>query len=138
MSESYLFATNKSLDQDTIVWANQVSPANTMNFSTASLAESFNETYVTAIDCSDSEYLSVLENTDEHTLEDLNLTLSNSKVMDNAELNVEQNSDASNISIGEIGDQVVVFTVEGSDELYGLQVLLDEHGNSEKYQFKLR
>lgn len=138
MSESYLFATNKGLDQDTIVWSNQISPANTLNFSNTSLSESLNDTYVTAIDCSDSEYLSVFENTGEHTLEDLNLTLSNSKVIDNVELNVEQTAEIGNINIGEIGDQVVVFTVEGSDELYGLQVLLDEHGNSQKYQFKLR
>lgn len=140
MSESYLFATNKVLDQDTIVWANQISPGNTLNFSSASsLAESFNETYVTAIEGSDSEYLSVLESTNDTTLEDLNLTLSNSKVRDNnVELNEEESLDVGNISIGEIGDQVVVFTVEGSDELYGIQVLLDEHGNSQKYQFKLR
>lgn len=135
MSESYLFATNnKTLDQDTIVWANQISPPNTLNFSGASLTESFNETYVTAIEGNDSEYLSVLETTNESTLEDLNLTLSNSKE-DNVELNIEHSSE---LNVGENGEQVVVFTVDGSDELYGIQTILDEHGNTQKYQFKFR
>lgn len=135
MSESYLFTTNKTLDQDTIVWTNQMPPANTLNFSTASLGESFNETYVTAIEGNDSEYLSVLESPTEVTMEDLNnITLSNSKE-DN---NVEQFTESDYLNIGDSGDQVVVFTVAGSDDLYGIQIIQDEQGNTQKYQFKFR
>lgn len=135
MSESYLFATNKTLDQETIVWTNQISSASTLNFSGESLTESFNETYVTAIEGNDSEYLSVLETTNETTLEDLNLTLSNSKHEDNSEVNIEQSAE---LNPDENGEQVVVFSVDGSDELYGIQMILDEQGNTQKYQFKFR
>lgn len=135
MSESYLYATSKNLDQDAIVWTNQISPAGTLNFSGASLTESFNETYVTAIEGNDSQYLSVLETTNDDTLEDLNLTLSNSKDEEHNELNIEPSAE---LNITENGDQVVVFTVDGSDELYGLQMILDEQGNTQKYQFKFR
>lgn len=140
MSEAYLFATNKSLDQDTIVWTNTISPSNTLNFSSASLTESLNETYATAIEGNDSEYLSVLESTNDVTLEDLNnLTLSNSKVEEsNVELNIEESAEICDLSIGDNADQVVVFTVDGSDELYGIQIIQDDQGNSQKYQFKFR
>lgn len=33
---------------------------------------------------------------------------------------------------------MVVFTMEGSDDLYGIQLMQDESGQMQKYQFKFR
>lgn len=38
----------------------------------------------------------------------------------------------------EDGAEVIVFTMDGSDDLYGIQVTHDETGNIQKYQFKFR
>lgn len=137
MSESYLFA-NKTLDQDTIVWTNQIVSSNGLNFSNASLTESLNDSYVTAIEGNDTEYLSVLESTNEVTLEDLNLTLNNGKVVVENDVEVDNEQAVHNLGGGDGADQVVVFTVDGSDDLFGIQIIQDDEGNTQKYQFKFR
>lgn len=87
------------------------------------LTDNINETYMTATD-DNTQYFSVLETTD------LNDTLENNVLFENAyeedtSENVEKN-------------QVVLYKIDDSEDLYGIQVAHDAEGNLQKYQFKVR
>ncbi|KAG5891583.1 hypothetical protein JTB14_022248 [Gonioctena quinquepunctata] len=97
--------------------------------------DSINDSYATAIedDENETQYLSVLETSNDETLEDLpNTTVGNTE-------HSETSSESGNINFIESGEQqVVVFKLEGSDDLYGVQIAQDEEGNYQKYQFQFR
>nr|XP_023012759.1 uncharacterized protein LOC111502827 [Leptinotarsa decemlineata] len=101
--------------------------------------DSINDTFTTAIedDEDETQYLSILETTRDVTLEDLhNLNMTNSKIKI-PELEYSSGSGSSDLTdSGE--QQVVIFKVEGSDDLYGIQLAQDEEGNIQKYQFQFR
>ncbi|XP_044261958.1 uncharacterized protein LOC123009601 [Tribolium madens] len=128
MTERYSFAV------DTSVWSQD----NIDNVH-STLTDTINESYATAVEDSPSRYLSVLDSSGEMSLENLNITLSNPKLeveepVENfiPEEVLEQPQEESN------EQQVVIFTIEGSDELFGIQVAQDEDGNLQKYQFQFR
>lgn len=141
MSEQYLFSTTKTLDQDAITWTNQASTPTSLhvNVTNSSLTDSLNESYVTAIEDNDTAYLSVLETTNETTLEALhNLTLENSKIItqENLEPSTENVIETVNVNLEDAGENVVLFKVD--DDLYGVQLVQDDEGNIQKYQFQFR
>ncbi|EEZ97368.1 protein suppressor of hairy wing [Tribolium castaneum] len=128
MTERYSFAV------DTSVWTQD-------NIDTvhSTLTDTINESYATAVGDSPSRYLSVLDTSGEMSLENLNINLTNPKLeveepVENfiSEEIFEQPQEESN------DQQVVVFSIEGSDELFGIQVAQDEEGNLQKYQFQFR
>ncbi|CAG9859556.1 unnamed protein product [Phyllotreta striolata] len=130
--------------EDGVVWENQLdsqatSPLNFVN-GEVSLVESINESYISAVEENETQYLSALEVTNENSLEDMpDLTLTESK------LNVEESvgfenptvENENNFALTDSGE-VVIFNVEGSDELYGIQFAEDGDGNIHKYQFQFR
>ncbi|KAJ8961493.1 hypothetical protein NQ318_014741 [Aromia moschata] len=147
MSNLHSFTSDKTLitHDGTVVWSEPVTGRHSLDFSTVSdstLTDSMNETYATAVEDNETQYLSILETTNDITLEDLhNLTLENPKIQMQEILeynseNVVENVDANTIDVG--NQQVVVFSVDGSDELFGIQFAQDEEGNLQKYQFKFR
>lgn len=143
MSGQYLFSATKSLDQDAITWTNQTSTPTSIhvNVTSSSLTDSLNESYATAIEDNDTAYLSVLETTNETTLEALhNLTLENSKIITHEHLEPSTESVVETISVNldDAGENVVLFKVDGTDELYGVQLVQDDEGNIQKYQFQFR
>lgn len=109
MANIFPFNKNKSMvGEDGVVWTNQIvnQTRSPLNFSNND--DSLNDTYATAVDENESQYLSVLESP-------VNFTLTG---------NAEQ--------------QVVIFNVEGCDEIYGIQLAEDDEGNIHKYQFQFR
>ncbi|CAH1114192.1 unnamed protein product [Psylliodes chrysocephalus] len=110
MANIFPFNKNKSMvGEDGVVWTNQIvnQTRSPLNFSNTD--DSLNDTYATAVDENESQYLSVLESPEN------NFTLTG---------NAEQ--------------QVVIFNVEGCDEIYGIQLAEDDEGNIHKYQFQFR
>lgn len=81
------------------------------------MPDNINDTYMTASD--GTQYFSVLETSNE-----LNNTL------------IESNYDETIVNTDK--DQVVLFKIDDSDDLYGVQVVQDTEGNLQKYQFKVR
>lgn len=129
----------------TMAWNDQVAVQSSIDFSHVSdstLTDSINESYATAVDDNETQYLSVLETTGDITLEDLqNLTLENSKITTQNNLQFENMNLIEGLDINktETSDQqVIVFSVDGSDDLYGIQFAQDEEGNMQRYQFKFR
>ncbi|KAL3277728.1 hypothetical protein HHI36_013069 [Cryptolaemus montrouzieri] len=102
-----------------------------MNFSTSSniLSDSISG-YVTADeddDCDNTHYLSVLSQ--DISLDEMNITLSNTQVEHNDENDIlEQPSE-------DVG-QPLIFTINGSNEIFGVQIAQDEEGNLQKYQIQ--
>lgn len=82
----------------------------------------------------DTHYFSILDNSG---LNDLNQT-----TLNNTELEIgEQQNPIGNDSGGTVemgGQPVILFKLDGSDDLYGLQVAQDEDGNYQKFQYKVR
>jgi hypothetical protein len=139
MTERYSFAVDRHLVPNISVDESVVWNHDNIDAVNSTLTDTINEGYVTAEEDSPTQYLSVLDSTSEISLENLNITLANPK------LEVEETAD--NFITDQILDQVpdeindqqvVVYTVEGSDELYGIQVAQDEDGNYQKYQFQFR
>ncbi|XP_076251028.1 uncharacterized protein LOC143190550 isoform X2 [Rhynchophorus ferrugineus] len=102
-----------------------------------------NESYATAIDSNETQYLSILDTSEDVTLENMNLSnlsLEETGQQENINLlnnrSVESTNPPSNQDVDT--SQLIVFTVDGSDDLYGIQMSLDPEGNIQKYQFKLR
>lgn len=132
-----------TLTQENIPWEQD---CNEDSQYSSAVDATLNETYVTAHDSeNESHYFSVLDGTGGVILNEFNqLSFNNSKLeTDENELNKQGNlEDATNaeptptVDIG--GQQVVLFKIDGSEELYGLQVVQDEDGNLQKYQFKVR
>lgn len=119
------------ISQENISWTSPVGQM--MDASCRSIND---DSYVTAEEdnCEESQYLSVLENTTRVSLDLHDVTLSHSKIDDQNEI---LSSDCI-VQEESQEQQVVIFTVEGSDDLYGLQVTQDEEGNIRRYQFQLR
>ncbi|KAJ8965621.1 hypothetical protein NQ314_004013 [Rhamnusium bicolor] len=142
MSERYPFSGDRALitHDGSVVWNEQAEVQSTLDFSNVS--DSITDSYVTAVEDNETQYLSILETTNDITLESLhNLTLGNSKIVsqDNLELNSEDAMESLDLNGVNMGDQqVVVFSLDGSDDLYGIQFAQDEEGNVQKYQFKFR
>lgn len=94
-----------------------------MNYSNPSinLSDGITEYITTNEDGSDStQYLSVLSQ--DLSLQEMNVTLTTDKVVEN---NEETN-------------QPFIFTVDGTNEIYGVQVAQDDDGNLRKYQIQYR
>lgn len=146
MSERYPFAGDRTFTHSgTMVWNDQVAAQPSLDFSHVSdstLVDSINESFVSAVDDNETQYLSVLETTGDITLEDLqNLTLDNSKIATQENLQFENMNPIESLNVDETetnDQQVIVFSVEGSDDLYGIQFAQDEEGNMQRYQFKFR
>ncbi|XP_018570871.1 uncharacterized protein LOC108910663 [Anoplophora glabripennis] len=146
MSDRYPFTGDRAFTHNgTMVWNDQVAVQSSLDFSHVSdstLTDSINESYATAVEDNETQYLSVLETTNDITLEDLhNLTLENSKIAPQENLQFENMSPMESLETNESemnDQQVIVFSVEGSDDLYGIQFAQDEEGNMQKYQFKFR
>ncbi|XP_028152304.2 uncharacterized protein LOC114345708 [Diabrotica virgifera virgifera] len=140
MANCFTFAKRKSIVVEDSTWTNQVVTQSPLSFSNTE--DSLNESYATAADENETQYLSVLESTTgDHTLEDIHdITLGSQKLLiqDTIGLNVETISQ-DNFNVAESEEQqVVIFNVEGSNELYGIQVAQDNDGNVHRYQFQLR
>lgn len=103
----------------TIIWNDSIN---------TTLGDSLNDGYVTAPE-NNTQYLSVLDSSNEISLN--NLTLTNTKLEQESTeftetyvttLTTEENSADTTPAEESNEQQVVVYTVEGSDELYGIQV----------------
>lgn len=134
MAQPHTFRTG-----DENVW-NEEDSSTTMGFTiendnvtNVTLSETINDSYVTAIG-ENTQYLSVLETSaGDITLSSLHgLELND----ENTTATEEENLMSNYVDIG--GQQVVVFTMEGSDDLYGMQLAQDSEGNLQKFQFKFR
>ncbi|XP_060525654.1 uncharacterized protein LOC132701598 [Cylas formicarius] len=99
------------------------------------LTDTIDESYATAIEGNETQYLSVLETSDDMTLNDLQTIIERAKCAEDHDVATATESSPVEADVDQ--NQVVVFTMEGSDDLYGLQVATDDHGNVRKYQFKL-
>lgn len=89
----------------------------------------------------DTQYFSILDNTSGMNLNDITqTTLSTTELEMVQEHSLESdnnpNDPAATVDMG--GQQVILFRIDGSEELYGLQVAQDEEGNLQKFQFKVR
>lgn len=76
----------------------------------------------------ETHYFSILDNTNDM---DLN------EITQPGMVNVAQGANESN-TVDMSGQEIVLFRIDGSDDLYGLQVAQDEEGNLQKFQFKVR
>ncbi|XP_066254729.1 uncharacterized protein [Euwallacea similis] len=103
---------------------------------------SLNETYSTAIDSTENtQYFSILDDSAELTLEDLsnlNLTLGPEEVAVPPNNNSEVENKDEEVTNVENNAEVVVFMLEGSKDLYGIQSTEDESGQIQRYQFTFR
>ncbi|KRT80508.1 zinc finger protein [Oryctes borbonicus] len=131
------------LVEENVIWDDQdnsnieeqasITYANSAN---TTLTETGNESYVTAAGDNTTQYFSVLETSNETILNDISDVTINSSVIQGNDVegtHLEENS-----SIDVNNGQVVLFKVDGSDELYGFQLIHDDEGNLQKYQFKVR
>lgn len=110
MTERFSFA----VPDTNIIW-NQEIDVNT----------SLNEHYVTAID--ETQYLSVLDGTNDITLEDLTLAGAKLDVGDGTQDFIQgAATNGEDVTNGEEASEseVVVYSVDGSDELFGIQVCI--------------
>ncbi|XP_056630095.1 uncharacterized protein LOC130440788 [Diorhabda sublineata] len=124
---------NMTCEDGTVTWTNELVNENQLEFSNTEV--SLNETYATTRDDDETQYLSVLHSTDD-TLEDINnLTLDNEKLIVNHD--VASNIENDNLDSAET-EQVVIFNVGESQEVYGIQISHDEEGNTHRYQFQFR
>lgn len=145
MATEYRFVdVSNTLDSsETAVWEQEHSNDHYSDAVDVTLTEETSQNYDSVND-SDNEatqYFSILDNTGEISLHDITTTALNSGEL---EISEQQNlvadadmSDATNtIDMG--GQQVILFRIDGSDDLYGLQVTQDDEGNLQKFQFKVR
>ncbi|KAH1027437.1 hypothetical protein HUJ05_000946, partial [Dendroctonus ponderosae] len=144
MSKHYVYSGDQAIiiPDGTILWNDESNDQSTLHYFDAN-DSTINENYVTAIDSNETQYLSILEasNTNGISLEDLHLTVehedesigitNDNPVEKNCTEQIQQNDPDDNA-------EVVVFTMDGSDDLYGIQMTCDETGNIRKYQFKFR
>lgn len=127
-----------TLSQENITWEQD---CNEDSQYSSAVDATLNETYSE----NESHYFSVLDGTGGVILNEFNqFSFNNSKIeSDENELNKQEildeaaNSEPAS-TVGITGQQVVLFKIDGSDELFGLQVVQDEDGNLQKYQFKVR
>lgn len=82
----------------------------------------------------ETQYFSVLESSSGDLLND---TLSN-KANSNDSNHLLMNDETEDNTVDIAGQQVVLFKVGESEELYGIQLAQDDEGNIQKYQFKIR
>lgn len=89
-----------------------------------------NDSYLTADEANATEYFSILESTNgEVAFGDLTLVDEEAGGID------DPAEDASEVP--EVG-QPVIFRVEGSEDLFAVDVTYDDRGNLQRYQYKLR
>lgn len=96
--------------------------------------ENTSDSYLTADEASATEYFSILENTDgEVAFGDVTLVdeeaAGTEKHIDQI---VKMSSESEEVA------QPVIFRVEGSDDLFAVDVAYDDQGNLQRYQYKLR
>lgn len=126
MADQYAF--HASTSDDEIVWDDQETTAEihtTVDYTAADA--SIGESFVSTTEDNATQYLSVLE-PDEQDLCDVTVAAG-----DHAAGTASYPDGMVNVD-----DQLVVFAVEGTDDLYGVQLGRDEDGNLQKYEFKLR
>lgn len=149
MSGIYAFSDNpESLDsavlvEENIVWDHDASAEDqvVIGYASASdgiLADTISESFVTADDDSTTQYFSILETSSETILGDMSMAMDGTK---EAEELAAEDDELQEVEPGEVtnvnGNDVMLYNVPG-DGLYGIQIAEDEHGNLQKYQFKLR
>ncbi|CAH1963431.1 unnamed protein product [Acanthoscelides obtectus] len=122
--------------QDGAHWNKQML-RQSLNFSNISdITINNEESYMTAIDAGDdTQYLSVI-GADDGTFEVAESAGLNEEHIEESTL--ENNTNNETDQVQNEGNQVIIFNVEGSDELFGLQLAEDEEGNLQKYQFQYR
>ncbi|XP_030746929.1 zinc finger and BTB domain-containing protein 11-like [Sitophilus oryzae] len=146
MSDCYSYSSDHSIiiQEGNMIWNHAVHDQSSLQYfdanDTVITDATINESYATAIDSNETQYLSILDSSGEATLENINLsniTLGDMPVEENI---VFSGTDPPEQIPNEENDnsQVVVFAVEGSDDLYGLQLSQDQEGNIQKYQFQFR
>lgn len=146
MSGIYAFAdATESLDstavlvEENIVWDQTAADDQVViGYTSASdgiLTDTINDSFVTADEDSTTQYFSVLETSSETILGDMSMTVNNTKNLE------DENTETESFEPGEIvsmnDNDITLYSVPG-DGLYGIQIAEDEHGNLQKYQFKLR
>nr|CAH7768507.1 unnamed protein product [Callosobruchus chinensis] len=120
-------------DQDGALWNRHPS----MNFSNISDVTIHEESYMTAIGAGDdTQYLSVISADDDTFEEAQSIVLNELPIEDHSDNTLENTNDTDQVQ--NEGDQVIIYSVEGSDELFGIQIAQDEEGNLQKYQFQYR
>ncbi|GJQ72628.1 putative zinc finger protein [Trypoxylus dichotomus] len=105
------------------------------NSANTTLTETGNESYVTATG-DNTQYFSVLESSNQTILNDISDATINTSLIQGDD--IEETHPEENNGIDVNNGQVVLFKVDGSDELYGFQLIHDDDGNLQKYQFKVR
>ncbi|KAL1505916.1 hypothetical protein ABEB36_005365 [Hypothenemus hampei] len=141
MSKQIIYSGDQAIiikDED-LVWNENSHDQSSLQYfeaNTTIINEStINESYASAVDSNETQYLSILDNTEvnEISLDELNnLTIEN-----NDSLNLKQKAD----NVEELNNkngEIVVFTMDGSNDLYGIQLSVDDEGRVQKYQFKFR
>lgn len=129
------------LVQENSDWEEENCDQNQTHYSDAvdvTLTEETQENYDENDSGNDSHYFSILDNTSDINLQDIHQSALHSDI--EIEPHNSHNDDGTD-STGTIdlgGQQVVLFRIDGSDDLYGLQVAQDEHGNLQRFQFKVR
>nr|CAI5845277.1 unnamed protein product [Callosobruchus analis] len=119
--------------QDGALWNRHPS----MSFSNISDVTIQDESYMTAMEAGDdTQYLSVISGDDDTFEEAQSIALNEQHIEDNTD-NTLENTNETDQGQNE-GEQVIVYSVEGSDELFGIQIAQDEEGNLQKYQFQYR
>lgn len=103
------------------------------------LTDTINESFVTAHeDDSTTQYFSVLETSSETILGEMNMTMDTSKECVEETVEFTDGDDVESEGVTNVaGNDIMLYNVPG-DGLYGIQLAEDEHGNLQKYQFKLR
>lgn len=121
--------SNSMQEQETVPYAHDTD-------ADCTLTEAGNESYVTASGDNTTQYFSVLDSSNQTILNDISdVTINNSVIhQEDSEAGVAEENNVIDINSG----QVVLFRVDGTDELYGFQLIHDEDGNLQKYQFKVR
>ncbi|CAG9768871.1 unnamed protein product [Ceutorhynchus assimilis] len=149
MSNQYIFPDADDqqilLQDGSIIWNDQLNEEASLHyFDTNDTIISSSESFATAIDANETAYLSALETTTtpDVTLDDIHdITINNEE--EEAvppTVNPAEDAEEANLALEEINadNRVIVFTIDGGDDLYGIQMIKDDAGNLQKYQFKFR
>lgn len=117
------------LVEDGIVWNQEIDTTfNYENDTNNTLAESNSESYIsTQENSNDTQYYSILETTNEVTLNDFDIN--------SCQNNIEESEYSTAITTE---GQSEIYRIEGSDELYAFELACDEEGNLQRFRYNLR
>lgn len=130
------------LVEENVIWDednSNIHEQETLNYTgTANntLTEVGNDSYVTASGDNTTQYFSILDSSNQTILNDITDATINNSVIQEVDIGETPTEESTCIDIN--NGQVVLFKVDGSEELYGFQLIHDDAGGLQKYQFKVR